>query len=581
MILKTKDEDFNQPSTVDLIIGAGHYEEPLIGDKRIKEPQKPITYRLSCFGWLVIGRESQLEKKSTQLQSFFICSEPDNLQRFWEIEEIPTITQWTSEQQKCENHFKSTTRRNSEGRFVVKLPFKDSKPLGDSYHQAKRRLRSLIFRLEKQPDVYNRYSQFIQEFIELGHMEEVPRNKIHMPATNCFYLPHHCVIKDASSTTKLRVVFDASAKSTSGVSLNDRLLVGPQFQKDLFGILIRFRFHQVALPSDIAKMYRQLQLDDEDKDFHRVLWKNPNDTEVKTYRMTRVTYGITSSSYHSIRPLKALADSCTHSNLRPAINNDMYVDDLLTGASDVEHTTQLQDEIIATLKTACFDIRKWTSSVSSLVERLPTSLRETPDEMIINSNDYGVKTLGIKWSPVPDHFTFTVCLDKDFPTTKRKILSEVTKLFDPLGWLSPTTIQLKFFLQILWMDKLTWDETLSLNILKQYGRFRLQVKELEKIKLERRVFAAPFSSSLELHVFCDASTTAYAAVVYVREHMDDRVHTQMLTAKTRVAPIKTLCPTFRTLCSTSWSTIVSSSEKKPSMTADFPTPKSLPGPIHK
>ena len=192
-----------------------------------------------------------------------------------------------------------------------------------------------------------------------------------------------------------------------------------------------------------------------------------NDTEVKTYRMARMAYGIASSSYHSIRPLKALADSCTNSNLRLAINNDMYVDGLLTGASDVEQATQLQDEIIATLKAACFDIRKWTSSVSSLVERLPSAFRETSDEMIINSNDYTVKTLGIKWSPVPDHFTFTVYLDKDFPFKKRKILSEVTKLFDPLGWLSPTTIQLKSFFQILWKDRLTWDETLSLTILEQ------------------------------------------------------------------------------------------------------------------
>ena len=308
----------------------------MTGDNRIKEPQKPITYRLSCFGWLVIGLESQIQKKSALDQSFFFCSEPGSLQWFWEIEKIPTATQWTSEEQKCKDQLKSTTRRNSEGWFVAKLPFKeDAKPLGDSYHQAKRKLRSLIFQLEKQPDIYNRYSQFIQEFIQFGHMEEVPRNKFHMPATNCFYLPHHCVIKDASSTTKLRVVFNASAKSASGVSLNDRLVVGPQLQKDLFGILIRFRFHQVALSADIAKMYRQVQLDDEDRDFHRVLWKNPNDAELKAYRMTRVNYGIASSSYHSIRPLKALADSCTNSNLRLAIIIVMYVDDLLAGASDV------------------------------------------------------------------------------------------------------------------------------------------------------------------------------------------------------------------------------------------------------
>ena len=298
----------------------------------------------------------------------------------------------------------------------MKLPFKeDSKTLGDSYHQAKRRLRSLIFRQEKQPDVYNRYSQFIQEFIQLGHMEEVPRNKIQMPATNCFYLPHPCVIKDASRTTELRVVFNASAESASGVSLNDPFLVGPQLQKDLFGMLIRFRFRQVALSADIVKMYRQVQLDDEDMDFTGFLWKNPNDTEVKTYRMTRVTYGIASSSHHSIRTLKALADSCTNSNLRLAINNDMYLGDLLTGASDVEHATQLQDKIISTLKTVFFDIQKWTSTVSSLVERLRSSFRETSEEMIINSNDYAVKTLGIKWSPFPDRFTCTVAWTRIFP----------------------------------------------------------------------------------------------------------------------------------------------------------------------
>ena len=87
-------------------------------------------------------------------------------------------------------------------------------------------------------------------------MEEILRNKPQMSSTNCFYLPHHCVIKDASSTAKRRIVFDASAKSASGASLNDRLMVGATLQKDLFGILIRFRFHQLALFADIAKMYR-------------------------------------------------------------------------------------------------------------------------------------------------------------------------------------------------------------------------------------------------------------------------------------------------------------------------------------
>ena len=135
--------------------------------------------------------------------------------------------------------------------------------------------------------------------------------------------------------------------------------------------------------------------------------------------MTRVTYGIASSSYQLIGPLKALADSCTNSNLRLAINNDIYVDELVTGVSDVRHAAQLQDDIVRTLKTACFDIRKLTSRISSFVEQFPSSFCETSDEMIINSNDYTVKTLGKKWSPVPDDFTFPICLDKEFPNTRR------------------------------------------------------------------------------------------------------------------------------------------------------------------
>ena len=76
------------------------------------------------------------------------------------------------------------------------------------------------------------------------------------------------MFKDSSTTTKLCVVSDVSAKTTSGISLNDRLMVGPKNQKDLFSILIRFRMYPVALPSDIAKMHRQVQLNAENKEYH-------------------------------------------------------------------------------------------------------------------------------------------------------------------------------------------------------------------------------------------------------------------------------------------------------------------------
>ena len=383
---------------------------------------------------------------SSSLQTCFVSSFEDNLERFWEIEKLPATKHLTDEERRREEHFTSTKRRSPEGRFIVRLPFKkEIGELGDSQQLARRTLRSLLHRLQKQPDLYRRYNEFIQEFVK----EEVPANEMIPPKEKSYYLSHHCVFKESSTTTKLRVVFDGSAKTTSGISLNDRLMVGPKIQKDLFSILIRFRMYPVGLSADIAKMYRQVQLDAEDKDYHRLLWKEPNSKDIKTLRMTRVTYGIASSAFHSVCPLQVLAEDVTEKNVQLVIITDMYVDDLLTGALDLESAMKLQDSIIAVLSEAGFEIRKWTSSKPELVERLPANFRETTDEMTIKSDDYSIKTLGVKWNPNPDHFSFIAKLDEKTPSRKREILSEVTQLFDPLGWLSPTTIQFKCFVQLL------------------------------------------------------------------------------------------------------------------------------------
>ena len=133
-------------------------------------------------------------------------------------------------------------------------------------------------------------------------MEEISAKEMLLPIEKSYYLSHHGVFKDSSTITKLRVVFDGSAKTTSGIPLNDRLMVRPKIQKNLFSILIRFRMYPLALSADIAKMYRQVQLDTEVKDYRWLLWTDTNSTDIKTFRVTRVTYGIASSAFHSVRP---------------------------------------------------------------------------------------------------------------------------------------------------------------------------------------------------------------------------------------------------------------------------------------
>ena len=159
-----------------------------------------------------------IQSLTTCLSSLSLIPEEETLKKFWEIEDLPQSHHFTKEEQACEHHFQLTTTRNEVALFIVKLPFKeDAIPLGDTFQQAKRRLETLLYRLSKNESLHTRHAAFIKEFLDLGHMEKIPESEVPIATSKSFYLPHHCVFKESSTTTKLRVVFDASAKTTSGV----------------------------------------------------------------------------------------------------------------------------------------------------------------------------------------------------------------------------------------------------------------------------------------------------------------------------------------------------------------------------
>ena len=131
----------------------------------------------------------------------------------------------------------------------------------------------------------------MEEYFDCGHAAMVPLSDLDKPTSEVFYLPMHIVHKESSSTTKIRIVFDASAKSSTGVSLNDVLVVGPTVHPPLVDVLLRFRFYRVALVADISRMYRAVSLPDSDRDLHRFVWRKSPDAPLQDYRMTRVTFG--------------------------------------------------------------------------------------------------------------------------------------------------------------------------------------------------------------------------------------------------------------------------------------------------
>ena len=416
-----------------------------------------------------------------------IMTQDDCLQKFWETEEIPFSPEntWTKEERECSKHYDETTTRQSDCRFVVEMPFKKPTPaFGDSFKQARQHFEAQERRLQRNPGVKEQYKAFIKEFEDMGHLE-VPPDELDNGCENHYYLPHHAVFKESSTTTKLRVVFDGSAKTSSGVSLNDILLIGPVLQLNLFDLLIRFRLHKFGLTADIEKMYRQIALEKGARRFHRLLWRDDPKDEFRHLQLKRVIYGIASSGYHAVRSLQETAKFTDNENVRTAILEGFYVDDFLSGCNTLEDAKGLQDEIIATLDKAKLPLRKWVSNDQTLVERLPPDMRGG-DLVNLFEADSTIRTLGITWQPQKDHFKFTCTLPKiNLPVTKRQILSEIAKLFDPIGWLTPITSKAKIWIQRLWTLGLSWDEALAENLIEEFNADIKGIETLETFTLNR------------------------------------------------------------------------------------------------
>jgi hypothetical protein len=235
--LHLADPEFGTPNRVDILLGADIFAEVLLQGRRKGPPGSPIALETQ-FGWVLCGNTE------TSVAAIATCVVPiDNLlQRFWEIEESNSnvSSQRTIEELIVVHHFEENHSRKPDGRFIVPLPKKaDSPSIGESRSQAVRRFLTLERSLNTK-GCFNDVDAVIREYFDMGHAEEVPTKDLKKPTTAVFYLPIHAVYKQSSTTTKVRAVFDASAKSSTGTSLNDILLVGPTVHTPLIDVLLRF-----------------------------------------------------------------------------------------------------------------------------------------------------------------------------------------------------------------------------------------------------------------------------------------------------------------------------------------------------
>ncbi|XP_037928768.1 uncharacterized protein LOC119663185 [Teleopsis dalmanni] len=541
------DAQFNKPGPVDILIGVELYNDMVL-PRRISLGNNYPMLQKTVFGWMVSGRISGFSSSAS------ICGVLTNnveldLHKFWELEEIQQgSSDQTLEEQQCEEHFNRSVARSTDGRFVVKLPFKgEVTSLGYSQRLAQQRFFAVERRLNGDPEFKTTYNKFMEEYINLGHMSVINPDDIIHP---CYFLPHHGVLRPESSTTKLRVVFDASAPTSTSISLNDVLATGPTIQDDLFAILTRFRLSKFVFTADIEKMYRQIMVDQDDRRFQLILWRNNDNEPLRTYQLNTVTYGTSSAPYLATKCLQRLAEieESRHPTAAAIVKRDFYVDDVMTGFNSMSEALHARNELIKLLHKGGFKLRKWCGNHPKLMEGLHPS--DIAVQLDFNTMECGhIKTLGQVWIPTTDEFKIQINKNEHVKYTKRSISSDISRIFDPLGLVSPVTVEAKLFLQHLWTLKLDWDEELSNELTCQWVRYMESLNCLNNIKQPRHLFGNEIPKSTQIHAFADASERAYGGVIYLRSiTQHGQVIVRLLCAKSRLAPIKKLTTPKLELC---------------------------------
>ena len=375
--IRLADPDFGTPGNIDLLLGADVFSDIVLHGRRSGPSGSPAAFE-TRFGWvLTVAVDCKRGQSLVVSNHASVLSTDDLLRKFWETEELSTgQPALSADEGLVVSYFEKSHRRDEAGRFIVPLPRRtEPDPLGESRSLAVRSFISLELSL-KSKGRFREVRDVMEEYFEQGHAKSVPEADLDKPCKDVFYLPMHAVIKKSSTTTKVRAIFDASAKSSTGVSLNDQLMVGPTVHSSLIDVLLRFRNHRIALTTDVSRMYRAILLPSDERDLHRFVWRRQPSEPLKDYRMTRVTFGVASSSFAVNMSVKQKA--VNHASKFPlaaaAVCTSFYVDDGLIGADSLGEAIELQEQLQALFALGSSLLRKWKASDPEVLRHLPPDL---------------------------------------------------------------------------------------------------------------------------------------------------------------------------------------------------------------
>lgn len=534
--LMIADPEFFIPKRVQVLLGVGFFARAVTSV--IRRNVDGTALMAMSIGVIIFGHQKgPIEEESGKIMSAIKYTKEQQmdrlLERLWQQDQIGNCSRWTREEISVEDHFMRNHYRDNSGRFVVKLPLKDGiTEIGSSRAIALRRFMYLEKKLGKDAEMKQWYTDQMNEMIQLGYIKlATKRPRI---GEMVYHIPHHRVTK------KPRIVYDASCGTDKGISLNDVQMLGPKLQRDMHEIVSRFRRHRIGFCADIKKMYNQVRINEEQWNLLRLFWREEPNQKLSEYYFTVVPFGLTASGYLAVRSMIQAAREAKNRAPKAAeiIENDFYMDDCVSGTDSIEAAVELGKGVDMVLKGAGFQLCKWKSNAPGVLDQLGEQMEN--NEIVFSEAD-GTTILGLKWLIVEDKFTYQVKAPVyNDRITKRKVVSWIAQIYDPVGYVSPVVVIGKVLIQDLWRVKLEWDDELPNDLLERWKEVWEDLPNLERFRIDRWLGTGP-NMKIQIHGFADSSTTAMGAQLYVRAvHPDGRITSNLVTSKTKVAPLKTV-----------------------------------------
>ncbi|KAK7944426.1 hypothetical protein WMY93_000154 [Mugilogobius chulae] len=529
---------------------------------KIGPPGGPVAV-CTALGWAVQGPANFFQHSSNDSSclhlSFLSPAEElhQHVEKLWQVDTLPfrstkEATRSGEDKAALEQLEQQSVRVTIDGvnRYAVPLLRKKSAcQLHASPNAVMPLLRGTERRLSHSPEQLSIYNEEIKKLVKSGYAVKISAEELNS-SEESWFLPHHLVFHNG----KPRVVFNCSFEHKQAC-LNTNLLPGPNLGSSLLAVLLRFREHAVAISGDIRGMFHQVRLLPQDQSLLRFLWRDgEKERSPDVYEWRVLPFGTTCSPCCAIYALQRHAQDFREGN-EDVVNSVLqafYVDNCLQSLPSTEQAKQLIDRLRAVLGTGGFDIRQWSCNVPDVISHLPAEAKSVSCELWLSAHkeEPVESTLGLMWNCSTDTLSYR---HRDIPPaqpTLRYVYRVLASQYDPLGFLIPYTTRAKMLVQALWKKGRDWDEPITDELLPVWQAWESELSQLHQVIIPRRYTSEiPASNNVELHIFTDASESAYGAVAYLRtEDVTGAVQVSFVLARSRVAPKKQLSIPRLELC---------------------------------